>query len=302
MIPVNSLLNRTLRPALDSARSIVSDAVRDIVVGDEPPAPPVWDPADPGWFGPDSVVRQVHSDASGFIGGVRSLLFQALHPAAVYAVCEHSSYRDDPLGRLQRTGAFLGATVFGTGSEAQQAVDIVRSIHSRVTGTLPDGTPYVADDPHLLGWVHITEIDSFLTAYQRYGSETLTDTEADAYVAEMAQTGLALGMTEAPQSVEELAEWLDRYRPELRSTHESEEITRFLLSAPGPAFAKAPYAVILSGALGSLEPWARGMLNLPLLPGTNPLLIRPAAELITGAMRWAMTDTFGDPTNPEILD
>ena len=44
-----------------------------------------------------------------------------------------------------------------------------RPIHDRVTGTMPDGTPYAASDPHLLLWVHVAEIDSFLLAHQTYG-------------------------------------------------------------------------------------------------------------------------------------
>lgn len=297
--PPQRLGQAALSSVLDSTRRTVADAVRGIVAGDQDLREPIWDEADPGWFAPDSIVRVVHSDASGFIGGVRSLLFQALHPVAVYAVCEHSSYREDPLGRLQRTGGFLGTTVFGTGSEAQQAVDVVRAIHRRVTGTMPDGTPYVADDPHLLGWVHITEVDSFLTAYQRYSGRPLDADQADRYVLEMGRVGLALGMESAPETVADLHEWLGRYRPELASTAESEDIALFLLSAPGPLYSRGPYAVIFAAALGSLEPWARGMLNLPMLPGTDPILVRPAAELITKTLRWAMTPIFGDGTNPE---
>ena len=31
-------------------------------------------------------------------------------------------------------------------------------------GIAPDGRPYEARDPRLLGWVHVTEVDSFLAA------------------------------------------------------------------------------------------------------------------------------------------
>ena len=44
---------------------------------------------------------------------------------------------------------------------------MVRAIHDRVIGTMPDGTPYAATDPHLLEWVHVAEVDSFLLAHQR---------------------------------------------------------------------------------------------------------------------------------------
>lgn len=280
---------RAVGAVAELGRERLGNAVRSIVSADAEPLPTLWDPADPGWFDPDSIVRRVLGDACGLIGGVRSLLIQALHPPTVYAVVEHSSYREDPLGRLQRTAGFLGATTFGTGSEAEQAVAIVRSIHSRVTGTLPDGTPYVADDPHLLGWVHITELDSFLTGYRLYGSEPISQSEADEYISEMGRVGLALGMTDAPSSERELREWLGRYRPELASTPESEDIARFLLSSPGPLYARGPYALIFLAALGSLPAWARNMLMLPMLPGTEPLLVRPAAQMMTKTLRWALT-------------
>ena len=120
-------------------RQRAADAVRSLLAGTTDPLPVAeWDPADPGWFPLDSVVRKVHGDSAGLIGGVRSLLFQSLHPVAVYAVVEHSAYNEDPLGRLQRTAGFIGATTFGPGSEADRAVAIVRAIHRRVTGTLPD--------------------------------------------------------------------------------------------------------------------------------------------------------------------
>ena len=89
------------------------------------------------------------------------------------AVAEHSGYRGDMWGRLARTSTFLAATTFATATDAQASVDVVRRIHDRITGTMPDGTPYVASDPHLLMWVHVAEIDSFLRAHVRYGKHKL---------------------------------------------------------------------------------------------------------------------------------
>ena len=123
----------------------------------------------PRWFEPGSPITRVHGDASMFVGGLRALLLQTLHPAAMRAVSEHSGFRGDMWGRLHRTSTFLAVTTFGVADDAQQAVDLVKRIHLQVTGTMPDGTPYAASDPHLLGWVHAAEADSFLRAHQLYG-------------------------------------------------------------------------------------------------------------------------------------
>ena len=141
----------------------------------------------PRWFDEDRPIRRVHADASMFVGGLRALLFQSLHPLAMAGVAEHSDYRGDPWGRLQRTSTFLAVTTFGPADDAQRAVDKVRGIHRRVHGVAPDGTPYDASDPHLLEWVHIAEVDSFLLAHQRYGAVPLDQAGRDGYVADAAR-------------------------------------------------------------------------------------------------------------------
>ena len=124
----------------------------------------------------------MHADAAMFPGGIRALLLQSLHPLAMAGVAGHSGYKGDPWGRLQRTSEFLATTTFGTVEHAQEQIAKVRSIHDRVRGKAADGRPYSASDPHLLAWVHATEADSFLTAYQRYAVTPLSAAEADRYV------------------------------------------------------------------------------------------------------------------------
>lgn len=248
---------------------------------------------------PDSPVRTVHGDPAMFVGGVRALLFQTLHPVAMYAVARHSNYLEDPLGRLRRTGDFLGATTFGSDEQAQQALTTVRLIHTYVTGTMPDGTIYRADDPHLLGWVHATEVDSFLTAHQRYGANRLTELQADRYVADMAVLGEALGMDEAPRSRAELAAMLDMYRNELAPTQECRQTTRFLFAPPLPLTLLPFYGLVFTAAVAQLPHYARSLLLLPVAPGIDPLILRPAVRAVTHALRWAQSpDTSDDETGP----
>jgi uncharacterized protein (DUF2236 family) len=242
------------------------------------------------WFAEERPIRKVHGDTAMFVGGIRALLLQSLHPLAMAAVAGHSDYRGDPWGRLQRTSYFLAITTFGRASDAQQAIARVRSIHQRVTGTAPDGRPYAASDPHLLTWVHIAEADSFLRAHSRFGAHPLDQPERDAYVADLARIGAALGVPEPPRTEAELAARIEEYRPELAATAQAREAARFLLlSPPLPVLARPPYGVLAAAAVSLLPGYARRLLWLPRLPVTEAAVIRPAGHAMVQAIRWAMT-------------
>jgi uncharacterized protein (DUF2236 family) len=243
----------------------------------------------PRWFGDDRPIRRVHGDAAMFAGGLRALLLQSLHPQAMTAVAQHSDYRSDPWGRLQRTSTFLAATTFGNADEAQHAVDHVRRVHQHITGTGPDGMPYRADDPHLLRWVHVAEADSFLRCHQRYGSRPLDAAGCDGYVADAARVALALGVPDPPQTCRELAEALSAYRPELRAIPEAVEAARFLVwNPPLPLLARGPYALLAATAIAELPAWARRDLRLPAPHVVESVLVPPVGRGVVGAIRWAM--------------
>ncbi|OKK22093.1 hypothetical protein AMK16_02435 [Streptomyces sp. CB00455] len=243
----------------------------------------------PRWFAADRPVRTVHGDASMFIGGLRALLLQSLHPRAMAAVAAHSGYRGDPWGRLQRTSTFLAVTTYGTAEHAQEAVDRVRAVHDRVRGTTAAGEEYHAGDPHLLAWVHIAEVDSFLRAHQRYGAHPLDAAGCDAYVADTARIAEALGVPDPPRDRAALAERLAAYRPELHGTPQAREAARFILFHPPlPLAARAPYALLTANAVSMLPRWAREGLGLPSLPVLEKVCVRPAGLAVTGAIRWAM--------------
>ena len=93
--------------------------------------------ADVGLFGPGSVTWRIHADPSMIVGGLRSLLAQALNPRAMAGVDQHSDFRVDPWGRLRRTAEYVGATTFGDTATAEAAGDMVRAVHRRVRGVDP---------------------------------------------------------------------------------------------------------------------------------------------------------------------
>jgi uncharacterized protein (DUF2236 family) len=274
---------------VESLRSALAGAVRSRVAGDPSDADLFTAPG-PRWFTEGAAIRAVHADAAMFVGGLRALVLQALHPVAMAGVAAHSGYRGDPWGRLQRTSRFLAATTFGTIDVAEQGIARVRAVHRTVRGTTADGRRYRADDPHLLGWVHVAEVDSFVRAHRRFGAQRLTPSQYDEYVAEAGFVASKLGVADPPQSVAELRARLAAYRPELRGTTEARDTARFLLVTPPiPLLARPAYALIATAAVSMLPTWARLMLYIPPpLPVADDLVGRFAGELATRAFRWTL--------------
>lgn len=249
------------------------------------------------WFPRGSVIRRVHGDASMWVGGLRALLLQSLHPLTMAGVAGHSGYRGDPWGRLERTSTFIAMTTFGAGDDAQAMIDHIRSIHERVRGKAPDGRHYRASDPHLLTWVHIAEADSFLAAHQRYGLRPLDAAGADAYLAQTARVAVALGATEVPTTVAELADAFERYRPELECTDAARDTAHFLLKEPPlPWAARAPYALIAAGAVELLPAWARAELGVG--GRLTHAIGGPGGALATKAVRWGLSAALPDYPTP----
>lgn len=284
---------------LEPVRRAVAGAVRSRVVGDdaERRASELFTATGERWFAEDSAIRLVHSDVSMFIGGLRALLFQSLHPLAMAGVAQHSDYRADPWGRLQRTADFLAATTFGPAEEAQRAIDMVKKVHTRVQGTARDGRTYRANDPHLLRWVHIAEVDSFIGAHRAFGETPLESHEYDEYVADMAVIAEKLGVEEPPRNTRELKQQIAYYRRELSSSPEARDAARFLLITPPlPLVARAPYGLIGAAAVSLLPLWARRPLRLPWLPVSERAFVRPAGTVLSRTLRWALA-----PESPEAL-
>ncbi|CUR55382.1 conserved hypothetical protein [metagenome] len=271
-----------------AVRRSLAQALRQRIAGDDAAARArtIWSAPGERWFTPDDPIWWVHMDAAMFPGGIRALLLQSLHPLAMAGVDQHSAYRDDPWTRVQRTSTYIATTTFGTAKHAEQAVNAVRRIHQHVRGHARDGKPYRADDPHLLMWVHVAEVESFLTTYQRFGARPLSPGQADTYVA---QTGIAaemLGVVDPPQSEADLRAVLQGYRAELVSSPEAREAARFLLRRPPlPMLARPGYHALAAGAVATLPTWARRELGVVRRPAGAQ-----TGAVATSAVRWLMSD------------
>jgi uncharacterized protein (DUF2236 family) len=239
---------------------------------------------------PGSVVRRIHGDLPAMlIGGLSALLFQMLHPLAVAGVAQHSNYRQDPLGRLERTASFLAATTFGTKDESRAAIERVRRVHGGVRGVAPDGRPYSAADPDLLTWVHAAEVSSFLAASRVYAPIPPTRDEADDYLDQMATVALALGAVDVPRSSAALEAYFVEVRPRLRLTAEARTARNFVLRGVGRwPHELATYGLLVGAAQGVLPTWARRQLGLRSLPAGDRLAVRPSVRLLGTAFRWVV--------------
>jgi uncharacterized protein (DUF2236 family) len=277
---------------LSLVRRRIGAALFERVAGDEGPErrERIWSSTGERRFGPDTAIVRVHADASMFVGGIRALLLQSLHPLAMAAVDQHSGFRGDPWGRLQRTSTFLAETTFATDEQADRSMAIVRAVHDRIEGVAPDGRPYRASDPHLIRWVHVAEIDSFLRAHDRYGAQPLDAAGRDAYVAQTAHVARGLGAVDVPETVDELAATIEAYRPELESTAAARRTARYIVvHPPVPLVQRGPYSLLCAAGVGLLPRWARWPLRLPYLPVTEATAVRAAGVAMTGTIRWAMS-------------
>ncbi len=284
-------------------RRRLSSALRARVAGPdaEARAVAIWHAPGPRRFAPSDPICRVHNHAAMYPGGIRALLLQSLHPLAMAGVGEHSGYRGDPWGRLQRTSEFIAMTTFGPMAEAQRMVEHINRVHGTVSGTAPDGRGYDARDPHLLTWVHLAEIDSFLTAYQRYARTPLTAAEADTYVAQTGWAAAELGVPDPPQTVAALQRGLSAYRPELAVTAGARDAATFLLREPPLPWAARPgYWMLAAAAVSLLPAHARDLLGLRVAGRLDPLadrlVLRPAGWLGTAAVGWALSEP-SDPRN-----
>jgi uncharacterized protein (DUF2236 family) len=244
---------------------------------------------DPGLFGPDSISWQVHGDFSSMlIGGISALMLQALHPLALAGVWDHSNFRQDMLGRLRRTGQFISGTTFGSRQDADWLIEKVRTIHLQVVGTAPDGRTYAASDPDLLTWVHVAEVSSFLAAHLRYRNPHLAPSDQDRYYAEIALIAERLGAREVPRSRQDIADYLERIRPQLLCDERSREVLRLLLNAPTPSRLAKPFGgLMMQAGIDLLPDWASAMLDVS-QSALQRQLIRASVRRSTPMLRWAV--------------
>ncbi|MFC0037600.1 oxygenase MpaB family protein [Actinomadura rayongensis] len=240
---------------------------------------------------PESVTWRVHIDRSMWVGGVRSLMLQALHPLAMWGVWQNSTFQEDPFGRLQRTADFVGTATFGAPDEIDALAARVRGIHRSLRILNHDtGKRERLDQPELLLWVHCAEVYSYLEVARRSGLP-LTAAMADRYLDEQRHTATYVGLhvEDVPGSVAEMEDYFASMRPVLRVTEEAAATVRFLLWPTLPpelrflSAGKPGYFPFGALCYYALPDWARRMY------GTLPEVPQPAVTAALRSFRTALS-------------
>jgi uncharacterized protein (DUF2236 family) len=217
---------------------------------------------------PDSLSWRIFKNPIALlIGGMAAVILELAEPAVRTGVWEHSSFRKDPMRRLQRTGLAAMVTVYGARSIAEPMIARVVRMHSKIAGETPRGVPYSANDERLLSWVQATAAFGFAEAYSRYVRPLIRE-QIDALYREGAPTAKLYGALEAPTSTAELHALFASMRGRLEPSPVIFEFLKIMRATP-----ELPKPLC----------WMQG------------ILVRAAVEIVPGWIRecLGLTDRYG---------
>jgi uncharacterized protein (DUF2236 family) len=216
-----------------------------------------------------------------FIGGVAAVILELAEPCVRTGVWEHSRFRRDPVGRLQRTGAAAMITVYGARSIATPMIERVARMHAAISGVTPCGMAFTAADPALLTWVHATASYGFVAAYAAY-AHPLAESEIDAFFEEAVPAAHLYGAVDAPRSMREVESLFNSMRGRLRRSAILLEFLDLLRAAPVlPRPLAWIQGLLIRAALDIVPPWARERLGLDARQGLQ-MLERSMVKSIAG--------------------
>ncbi len=208
-----------------------------------------------GLYGPETLTWRINREGVLVAGGGRALVLQVAHPLVAAGVAQHSDYRSDPFGRLQRTLDVTTTIVFGTVEEATAASERLWSRHGLVKGTSDEaggrfaaGAPYEAQDPALLMWVHATLVDTAIAVYDRYVAP-LSAAERAAYYDEQKLLGEQFGIPREamPATYDDFCNYFDRVvAEELAVTDSLRDVLDSILDPELPPAAKLAVRPMIS--------------------------------------------------------
>ncbi len=225
--------------------------------------------SDHGLFGPGSVTWRISREPVLWVGGLRAMYLQALHPRTMRATWQNTAFAKpgEAWGRFARTVEFVRTRTYGSTAEVERAGRRVRKVHASLTGTDEDGSVIRLDEPELLLWVHCGEISSYADVARRAGIG-LSRADLDQFVAEQRRSAAVVGLDPAivPASMAELDAYYQRMRPQLHACNEAKQalVRSFLPDIPWPFTGlKLVVPPMNTLAFASLPRWARRLYGSP---------------------------------------
>jgi len=269
--------------------------------------------ADPGYFGPQSMMWKVNKEITVLFGGARALLMHAAHPLIAAGARQTSFYQRDPWKRLIRTLSLQNSVTFGTKEEADESAHRINKLHEVIKGEDEvSGGYYDALDQEQLLWVHACLQISSIYFYEKTVKK-LTDEEKNQYYIENMKSAelVLLKKEEMPQTHDDLKNWVinkSRTKDYLLFTDVAKDVQEIIAGGPVPTHIKPIWPFIAFTAFNTLpkefktlysieESKVKGLIlefNLKLLKFTRPLL-PPFFRLIAPA-RWASQRIKRNPT------
>jgi uncharacterized protein (DUF2236 family) len=223
-------------------------------------------PADPGYFGPDSITWEVNREITVLFGGARALLMHAAHPLVAAGARQTSMYQRDPWSRLLRTVQLQSTMTFGTIADADAAADRINRLHQKVHGfDAVTGVWYDALNPELLLWVHAALEVSSLFFFERTVRD-LTAQERQRYHEEnlLAAELMLLPRALVPPTYPLLEDYVAAViaSGQLLLTDVSLNVADIIKRGPVPAAIKPIWWFIRFAAFGTLPPTVRDLYNV----------------------------------------
>jgi len=188
-----------------------------------------------------------------FIGGVAAVIMEFALPGVRSGVWDHSSFKEQPVERLQRTGLAAMVTVYGAQGQACDMIDHVTRMHNKISGVTEEGDAYSASDVELLNWVQATAIYGFAESYSRYVKH-LDATSMDRCFTEGLPAARLYGATGAPCSRAEFDGLLARLEPRMSASPIVFEFLDIMKDAPVLSQAFKPVQRLLVGAAVDIVP------------------------------------------------
>ena len=260
--------------------------------------------ADPGHFGPNSMMWKINKEITVLFGGARALLMHAAHPLIAAGARQTSFYQRDPWKRLIRTLSLQNSVTFGTIEEANDSATRINRLHEVIKGEDPiTGGHYDALNHEQLLWVHACLQLSSIFFYEKTVKK-LTNEEKNQYHVEnmLAAKLVLIDIENMPKTHEELKKWVidkSKQNDYLQITDVARDVQNIIAGGPVPKHIKPIWPFISFTAFNTLPDEFKKIygiesnkfksiilgFNLSLLKFTRPFL-PPFFRLIPPA-RWA---------------